>query len=107
VHPLRVQGVTDDGSRLVYRMLPEIVYGRTIGQVEDYDQDDVLHVPGFGFNGVRGMSPLRYSLRQAGAIALAQQDYAANFFANSARPDYALTHRAEPVPPKKSRSCRI
>jgi HK97 family phage portal protein len=101
VHPWRVlNGVTDDGSRMVYRVLPEVVNGRTIGVAIDYDQDDVLHVPGFGFNGVRGMSPLRYSLRQAGAIALAQQDYAANFFANSARPDYALTTDQQLQPPK-------
>jgi HK97 family phage portal protein len=91
VHPLRVQVfVTDDGSRLVYRIEPEFVYGTAIGKVKILDQDDVLHVPGFGFDGVRGMTPLRHSLRQAGAIALATQDYAANFFANSARPDYAL-----------------
>lgn len=91
-HPsLVLNGVSDDGSRMIYRVLPEFIDGREVGEARDYDQDDILHVPGFGFNGLRGMSPLRYSLRQAGAIALAQQDYAVNFFANSARPDYALT----------------
>lgn len=100
-HPRLVQnGVTDDGSRMVYRVHPEVIGGRQVGEIRDYDQDDILHVPGFGFNGLRGMSPLRYSLRQAGAIALAQQDYAANFFANSARPDYALTTDQQLQPPK-------
>jgi HK97 family phage portal protein len=90
-HPLRVQnGPTEDGSRMVYRFEPEFINGVTIGKVETLDQDDVLHVPGFGFDGWRGLTPLRHSLRNAGALAIATQDYAGNFFANSARPDYAL-----------------
>lgn len=92
VHPLRVQVFPySDGSRLVYDIAPEFYNGRTLGERQVLDQDDVLHVPGFGFDGFRGMSPLRYSLRQAGALALATQEYAANFFGNSARPDYALS----------------
>jgi HK97 family phage portal protein len=92
VHPLRVvNGVWADGSRMVYRIAPEYLAGVQIGETRDYDQDDILHIPGFGFNGLRGMSPLRYSLRNAGAVALAAQEYAGNFFANSARPDYALS----------------
>jgi HK97 family phage portal protein len=55
-----------------------------------YDQDDVIHVPGFAFDGSRGLSPLRYALRMSGSSAMATQEYAGNFFANSARPDYAL-----------------
>jgi HK97 family phage portal protein len=54
------------------------------------DQDDVLHIAGFGFDGCRGLSPLRYALRMTGAVSLATQDYAARFFANSARPDLVL-----------------
>lgn len=90
-YPWRVQnGPTADGSRMVYRFEPEFINGVTIGQVEILDQDDVLHIPGFGFDGWRGLTPLRHSLRNAGALAIATQDYAGNFFANSARPDYAL-----------------
>jgi len=101
VHPWRVLvGVYGDGSRLIYRIEPEFFLGAPVGGVQILDQDDVLHIPGFGFNGFRGMSPLRYSLRQAGAIGLAQQEYAARFFANSARPDYALTTDAQLQPPK-------
>lgn len=63
-HPsLVLNGVSDDGSRMIYRVLPEFIDGREVGEARDYDQDDILHVPGFGFNGLRGMSPLRYSLR--------------------------------------------
>lgn len=86
VHPRSVEVyLTTDRMRLVYRVQHEI------GEAVVYDQDDMLHVPGFGFNGYRGLSPLRYSLAVAGGVALATQDYAGRFFTNSARPDVILT----------------
>lgn len=101
VHPDRVTvGMTLDGMRLVYLVMPEIIGGQSFGRRRILDQDDMIHVPGFGFNGLHGMSPLRTSLRQAGALAIATQDYAANFFANSARPDYALKTEQNMAPEK-------
>jgi HK97 family phage portal protein len=92
VHPLRVTVVPlADGSRLVYSIEPDWTIPRaSTQQREILDQDDMLHIGGFGFDGCRGLSPLRYQLRMTGAVAMATQDYAARFFANSARPDYAL-----------------
>jgi HK97 family phage portal protein len=94
IHPYRVWVIpNDDGSRLVYVIevdpltpMPGAKESRIV-----LDQDDVLHVPGFGFNGYRGLSPLRFALRMVGAGALATQEYGARFFANAARPDYVLT----------------
>lgn len=89
IHPDRVTiGVTPDGMRLVYAIEPETWATDTRRKI--LDQDDVLHVPGFGFDGVRGMSPLKNALRMTGTVALATQEYAARFFANQARPDYVL-----------------
>ncbi|QRM36956.1 phage portal protein [Rhizobium rhizogenes] len=89
-HPLRVTvGVWPDGSRLVYAVAPEFP-GSSKEAYQIVDQDDMLHIPGFGFDGLRGLSPLRHALRMTGASAIAMQEFAANFFANSARPDYAL-----------------
>jgi len=91
VHPLRVQNTISPAKRMVYLISPLVLpNGQVVGETELYDQDDIIHVPGFGFNGLRGMSPLRYSLRNAGAVALAAQEYAGRFFVNGARPDYAL-----------------
>lgn len=88
IHPSRVSVALDYGQRrLVYTVAAE--EGTPLGQVV-LDQDDVIHVPGFGFDGFRGMSPLRYALRMPGAVALAAQEFSASFFANSARPDYVL-----------------
>jgi phage portal protein BeeE len=82
---------TDDGSRMVYRFEPEIHPRQDHRQGRgDRPGRHVCMSLGFGFDGWRGLTPLRHSLRNAGAIALATQEYAGNFFANSARPDYVL-----------------
>lgn len=92
LHPNRVTPVpTPDGRRLIYVVEPDpTIPSPARREREVLDQDDVLHVPGFGFDGVRGLSPLRYALRMTGSVSLAAQDYSARFFANGARPDYAL-----------------
>jgi HK97 family phage portal protein len=93
VHPRRVlNGVVRQTGRLFYSVAPEMLSnGQTIGETRVYDQDDILHIPGFGFDGLRGQTPLRYALRNAGGVALASQEYAGRFFTNGARPDYALS----------------
>lgn len=81
--------VVPGGGRLIYAVTNDPNDGRagTAGY-EVLDQDDMLHIPGFGFDGRRGMSPLRYALRTAGSVAKATQEYSAAFFANEARPDF-------------------
>ncbi|MFC5423034.1 phage portal protein [Bosea eneae] len=92
IHPNRVTvGVTPDAMRLVYAVEADPTVLGFKAEREILDQDDMLHVAGFGFDGVRGLSMLRNGLRMAGSVALATQDYAARFFANSARPDFMLT----------------
>lgn len=54
------------------------------------DQDDILHIPGPGFDGLRGLPQITSVLRGAGGIAAASDSFLLGFFRNSARPDYAL-----------------
>jgi len=51
---------------------------------------DMLHIPGPGFNGKNGMSQISYVLKNSAGIALAADQYSGEFFANGARPDFAL-----------------
>lgn len=83
VHPLRV-AVKNNEGRLAYT-----VFGVDSGGVT-YDQDDILHFPGVGFDGLRSMSPIRYAAKQAIGIALAADEYSGRFFSNGARPDIVL-----------------
>lgn len=66
------------------------------GSQEYLGGDDMLHIPGPGFNGLHGMSQVRYVLRHSAGIALAADQYSAAFFENGARPDYALVHPGNP-----------
>jgi HK97 family phage portal protein len=59
---------------------------RSIG----YDQDDILHFPGYGFNGVRSMSVLSWGAREATGNAIAMDQYSGRFFADGAHPNMVL-----------------
>lgn len=94
LHPDRVRPIaTSDGMRLVYEVQPD----RTIespsiaaSRIRVIDQDDMMHVPGLGFNGLRGLSPLRHALRVPTRVAISAQDFSAQFLENMARPDFSL-----------------
>lgn len=60
--------------------------------------DDVLHFPGFGFDGCKGESVIRYAARQAVGTALAADDFAGEFFANGAHPSIVLSYPQGVVP---------
>ena len=83
VHPLSVT-VHEVEERLVYTVVDN-------DETLVLDQDDMLHIPGLGFDGKRGLSPLRYAARQTFGLALAAEEYSARFFSNGARPDYVIT----------------
>ena len=52
---------------------------------------DVLHIPGLGFDGLLGYSPIAMA-RNAIGLAQATEDYGASFFANGAAPGGVLEH---------------
>lgn len=91
VHPLAVEvAASEDGRRLLYRVNYQWDDGIAMVGQRVYDQDDIIHVAGVGFDGLRSMSPLRSFLRMAGSVALATQEHAARFFSQGARPDYVI-----------------
>lgn len=53
--------------------------------------DEILHFPGFGFDGLKSMSVISYAARNAVGNALAMDDYSGKFFANGAHPSMVLT----------------
>ena len=86
VHPLLVDVRKIDG-RMVYVVNED-------GIVTAYDQDDMIHVPGPGFNGFRGMSQISYVLRQPANIARDAGDQASNVLDAGMRPDLALISKS-------------
>lgn len=72
-----------DGDRLKYFVNDGY---RTWG----VDQDDMLHFPGFGFDGLQGMSVIKWAARNAAGNAMAMDEYSGRFFANGAHPSMVL-----------------
>ncbi|AUJ13413.1 phage portal protein [Xanthomonas oryzae pv. oryzicola] len=54
------------------------------------DQADVLHLPGFGFNGVCSMSVIQWGARNGVGIALQGDEHAGKFFSEGGKPEVAL-----------------
>lgn len=60
------------------------------GRARTFEADDILHIPGPGFDGRRSMSQLRYGLLYPAGIASAADQQAAQLMADGARPDFAI-----------------
>lgn len=63
---------------------------------------DVLHIPGLGFDGLVGYSPIAMAKNAIG-LALATEEYGAKFFANGAAPGGVLEHPGVVKDPQKIR----
>jgi len=76
LQPDKVTVCLSDKGALVYRVK---------GAERDYSAAEILHVPGLGFNGLVGYSPIRMACREPIGIGLAAEMSAGSFFANGAR----------------------
>jgi len=72
------------GDSLLYSVSDEVSSLRPV------HQDDMLHFPGFGFNGTRSMSIIQWAAFQSVGIALAADTFSASFYANGAAPKHLL-----------------
>ena len=59
--------------------------------IETLRRDEVLHIPGLGFDGLIGYSPISMAKNAIG-MSLATEEYGASFFANGANPGGVLEH---------------
>ena len=99
------QIIRDGRGRVVglYPLLPNkmVVNRNTQGQLYyQYEKDgqtyilnryEVLHIPGLGFDGLIGYSPIAMAKNAIG-MAIATEEYGAKFFANGANPGGVLEH---------------
>ena len=93
----------DENGRLYYR------YNRGQDEaVKSKDQtvilkpSDVLHIPGLGFDGLVGYSPIAMAKNAIG-MAIACEEFGAKFFANGAAPSGVLEHPGTIKDPSKVR----
>lgn len=65
-------------------------------------KEDVLHIPGLGFDGLVGYSPIAMAKNAIG-LAIATEEFGSKFFANGAAPSGVLEHPGTIKDPKKVR----
>jgi HK97 family phage portal protein len=65
-------------------------------------KDEVLHIPGMGFDGLIGYSPIAMAKNSIG-MAIATEEYGARFFANGANPGGVLEHPGTVKDPQRVR----
>jgi HK97 family phage portal protein len=62
------------------------------GKTETIDQSDMLHIPGMGYDGLKGMSVITWAARQAVGLSLATEQHGSKLFSNGARLGVVLKH---------------
>ena len=68
------------------------------------DQSAILHVPGLAYDGICGMSPIRYAAQSVG-LGLAAERYGASWFGNGSQPSGYLTMQ-EKLNPEQTKTLR-
>lgn len=102
--PDKMEVQRDDNGNIYY------VYSRNSDEnpmFKDYGNiklkaEDVLHIPGLGFDGLIGYSPIAMAKNAVG-MTLACEEYGASFFANGANPGGVLEHPGVLKDPSKVR----
>lgn len=72
------------------------------GSIVTLKPSDVLHIPGLGFDGLVGYSPIAMAKNAIG-MAIACEEYGAKFFANGATPGGILEHPGTVKDPQRVR----
>lgn len=101
--PNRMEVNRDKNGKLYYQYTMTSDDAKTMeGSTVILDPADVLHVPGLGFDGLVGYSPIAMAKNAIG-LAIATEEYGSKFFANGAAPSGVLEHPGVIKDPTKLR----
>ena len=101
--PNRMTVDRDSKGQLYYKYTTSSDEAPTMdGSVVCLPPSDVLHIPGLGFDGLVGYSPIAMAKNAIG-MAIACEEYGAKFFANGATPGGVLEHPGTIKDPQRVR----
>jgi HK97 family phage portal protein len=91
--PNKMEVGRDKRGELYYTYTPNSEVNPNFSEFESYHlrKEDVLHIPGLGFDGLVGYSPIAMAKNAVG-MTIATEEYGASFFANGANPGGVLEH---------------
>ncbi|MCB5474274.1 phage portal protein [Blautia luti] len=102
--PDRMSVDRDKNGRLYYKYTKSNDDAPTMENGSLYlDPSDVLHVPGLGFDGLVGYSPIAMAKNAIG-LAIAAEEYGSKFYANGAAPSGVLEHPGTLKDPERVRN---
>ncbi|UZT82860.1 phage portal protein [Caproicibacterium sp. BJN0003] len=106
LYPLMPNKMTvnrDTNGQLYYQYQRSSDEAHTMkGSMVILQPSDVLHIPGLGFDGLVGYSPIAMAKNAIG-LAIATEEYGSKFFANGAAPSGVLEHPGTIKDPSKVR----
>ncbi len=106
LYPLMPDRMTvdrDEKGQLYYKYQKNSDDAPTMeGSTVYLDAADVLHIPGLGFDGLVGYSPIAMAKNAIG-LAIAAEEYGSKFYANGAAPSGVLEHPGTIKDPSKVR----
>ena len=100
--PNRMSVNRDNDGKIYYTYSPVTDENPNIKKQVNLSREDVLHIPGLGFDGLIGYSPIAMAKNAVG-MTLACENYGAAFFQNGARPSGVLKHPGVLKDPTKLR----
>ena len=101
--PNRMEVNRDKNGKLYYLYSTQSDDAPTMkGSTVYLDPSEVLHIPGLGFDGLVGYSPIAMAKNAIG-LAIATEEFGAKFFANGAAPSGVLEHPGTIKDPTKVR----
>jgi HK97 family phage portal protein len=83
--PNQVTAGRDENGELAY------VVRRSGGKPEPLPAENILHIPGLGFDGITGYSVIRYAAQSVG-LGIAAEQYGGSLFGSGGRPSGVLQH---------------
>jgi HK97 family phage portal protein len=99
---LKPQNMTVERDRITKQIKYTYIDEQT-GRAIRYRPEQVFHVVGLSYDGIKGISPIDQA-REAVGLALATEEFGSKFFANGARPGGVLEHPGILKDPEKLRA---
>ena len=101
--PDRMTVSRDENGQLYYEYMVSSDDAKTLkGSMVRLSTYDVLHIPGLGFDGLVGYSPIAMAKNAIG-LAIAAEEYGSKFYANGATPSGILEYPGTVKEPEKVR----
>jgi HK97 family phage portal protein len=76
------------------------------GLVDFWTPENIIHLKAMSFDGVIGLDPIRYFMKNAVGLAIATEQFGARFFGNGAKPQGILMYKGPKLDPAAREATR-